>query len=97
MVQVRHSQHEIGADGADLCAISHHADMRRFRVLAAHLQTVLDCLQADLVTFGAVGDALLHLGTHGSALGHAEVSRKCAGYPSMPQPGMVIFDSGQNP
>ena len=53
-MQVRTTKHEIGGREADLSAILHQADVMSFRMLAAHLQTILNGVCANGVTLGAV-------------------------------------------
>lgn len=53
-MQVRTTKHEIGGRQADLSAILHQADVMSFRMLAAHLQTILNGVCANGVTLGAV-------------------------------------------
>lgn len=62
-VELRTAQHEVCARRADLGAIEQQADMTRFSVLAAHLQTMLCRFKTDCVAVRAVLDALTHVGT----------------------------------
>jgi hypothetical protein len=58
----RAAQHEIAAGRADLNAILHQTNMLRRDVLTALVQAMGDRFQANLMTFGAVIDALPHGG-----------------------------------
>ena len=56
-MQGRAAQHKIGASMANLDAILHQPDMRRLSMLTAHLQAVIERLDADVMTFFTVFDA----------------------------------------
>ena len=67
-VQIRATEHEVGARLADLGTIQEEPDVRGLGVLASELQAMRDGLHADLVAFGTVSDALLHVAAH---VGHS--------------------------
>jgi hypothetical protein len=60
-VQVRTAQHEIRAGFADIRTVQEHPDKFRRGMLVALLQTVLNGLGAQIVTFLTVVQALIHL------------------------------------
>ncbi len=62
-VVLRAAQHEVGADGADLRAVEHQAEMVWLDVRAAHFQAMGgQVAQTRRVTGLAIIDALLHFG-----------------------------------
>ena len=60
----RSSQHEIGAKVTEFGAIYHRANVFRLGVRASSVQAVLNGLQANIVTVGAVVNAVVHRLVH---------------------------------
>lgn len=52
-VKTRAMKHEVRAGGTDLRAIKQLPDVAGFGMLSAHFQTMICCLDADVVAFSA--------------------------------------------
>jgi len=57
----RSPKHEIGAHGTNLSTVSQQSHVRLLGVHSTFLKAVLNCADADLMTSGAVIDAVPHL------------------------------------
>lgn len=59
-VQYRAAQHEIGAEVTEFGTIDHRANVLRLGVRASTVQAMLNGLQANVMTVGAVVNAVVH-------------------------------------
>jgi hypothetical protein len=70
VVHVGAAEHEVFAGLADLRAIRHQPNVMRLRMLATHVQAMMNRLHADVMAIGADANTVEHLGRDGMVLLH---------------------------